>query len=96
MGRVLATKFPNVVANAILPGVVVTPEGHWQEVISSDPERAERYLAERCPLGRFGQINEISTFVGYLSSKENSFSHGSIIPLDGGQAKGLINYSYLG
>jgi len=95
IGRVLATKYPNVVANAVLPGVVITPEGHWQEIISSSPERAEKYLAERCPLGRFGEIDEISSFVGYLSSKQNSFSHGSIIPLDGGQAKGLLTYSYL-
>lgn len=95
LGRVLASKYPNIVANAILPGVVITPEGHWQDILNHDPERAEKYLRERCPLGRFGEVSEIASLVGFLASSRNSFSHGSIIPIDGGQAKGLMTYSYL-
>lgn len=95
IGRVLASQYPHIVANAILPGVVVTPEGHWKSVLENDPDRAKRYLSERCPLQRFGEIDEISSLVKFLASPENSFTHGSIIPIDGGQAKGLMTHTYL-
>ena len=95
IGRVLAVDHPHIVANAILPGIVVTPEGHWGKITTTDPERAKQYIAERCPLGRFGEIKEIAALVAFLASAQNSFSHGSIIPIDGGQAKGLMAHTYL-
>lgn len=95
IGRVLASQHPHIVANAILPGVVVTPEGHWSNVLVNDPDRAKKYLSERCPLQRFGEIREIASLVKFLVSSENSFTHGSIIPVDGGQAKGLMAHTYL-
>ena len=48
----------------------------------------KQYLKERCPLGRFGEINEITSIASFLTSKDASFFHGSIIPVDGGH---LIN-----
>lgn len=91
MGRVLAPL--NVVMSAVLPGVVLTEDGHWAKVLKERPEHAEKYLAERCPLKRFGQVDEISPMVVLLCSNLASFCQGSIVPVDGGQAKHYFNIS---
>ena len=95
MGRVLATMAQNVVMSAVFPGVVATKGGHWDEIIHNDPERAKKYLSERCPLGRFGLEEEVAdTFLFYCSEKV-SFSHGAIVPVDGGQSKHYMSHNYL-
>ena len=91
MGRILAIETKNVVMSAILPGVVITEEGHWQKVLKERPEHAEKYLKERCPLGRFGQPSEISPMVMFLCSELATFCQGSIVPVDAGQAKHYFN-----
>ena len=89
MGRTLASEAPGVVMSTVLPGVVVTEGGHWDEVQRTDPARAKRYLAERCPLGRFGTVDEIAPAVAFLCSRHASFCHGAIWTVDGGQARGF-------
>ncbi len=85
MGRVLAPH--NVVMSAVLPGVVLTEEGHWQRVLKERPEHAEKYLSERTSLKRFGKPEEISPMVAFLCSDLASFCQGSIVPVEGGQAR---------
>lgn len=85
MARVLAPD--GVVMSAVLPGVVLTEEGHWQRVLKERPEHAEKYLKERTSLGRFGQPDEITPFVLLLCSELASFAVGSIVPVEGGQAR---------
>lgn len=89
MGRTLASESSGVVMSAVLPGVVVTEDGHWAEVLAEDPPRAARYLKERCPLGRFGRVEEIAPAVAFLCSEQASFCHGAIWTVDGGQARGF-------
>lgn len=91
MGRVLAQE--NIVMSAVLPGVVFTERGHWAKVLVERPDHAERYLEERTPLKRFGEIHEISPMVVLLCSDLASFCQGSIVPVDGGQAKHYFNIS---
>ena len=91
MGRILAIETKNVVMSAVLPGVVLTEEGHWNKVLKERPEHAEKYLKERCPLGRFGQPSEISPVVVLLCSELATFCQGSIMPVDAGQAKHYFN-----
>jgi 3-oxoacyl-[acyl-carrier protein] reductase len=91
MGRILATETKNVVMSAILPGVVITEEGHWQKVLKERPEHAEKYLKERTPLGRFGKPSEISPMVVLLCSELATFCQGSIVAVDAGQAKHYFN-----
>ena len=91
MGRVLAMEAPNVVMSAILPGVILTEEGHWANVLKERPEHAEKYLKERCPLGRFGRPDEVSPTAVLLCSNLASFSQGAIVPVDAGQAKHFFN-----
>tara|TARA_B100000809_G_scaffold253029_1_gene288513 strand:- start:149 stop:925 length:777 start_codon:yes stop_codon:yes gene_type:complete len=85
MARVLAPT--GVVMSTVLPGVVLTEHGHWADVLKTRPEHAEKYLADRCPMGRFGRPDEISPMVLLLCSEQASFCVGSIVPVEGGQAR---------
>ena len=95
MGRILATEGGEVVMTAIFPGVVVTEGGHWDRVLKEDPSHAESYLKDRCPLGRFGETNEISPVGVFYCSEHASFSHGAIIPVDAGQARSYMYHNFL-
>lgn len=85
MARVLAPS--GVVMSTVLPGVVLTESGHWDNVLKTRPEHAEKYLADRCPMGRFGRPEEVSPMVVLLCSEQASFCVGSIVPVEGGQAR---------
>jgi NAD(P)-dependent dehydrogenase (short-subunit alcohol dehydrogenase family) len=85
MARVVAPD--GVVMSAVLPGVVLTEEGHWQNVLNERPEHAAKYLEERTVLKRFGKPEEIAPFVAVLCSNLASFAVGSIFPVEGGQAR---------
>jgi 3-oxoacyl-[acyl-carrier protein] reductase len=87
MGRVLALENTGIVMSAVLPGVVLTEEGHWSEVLKTRPEHAEKYLQDRTVLRRFGKPEEISPMVALLCSNLASFCIGSIVPVEGGQAR---------
>lgn len=87
MARVLALEGNNVVMSSVLPGVVITENGHWQNVLATRPEHAEKYLQERTTLKRFGVPEEISPIVALLCSDLASFCIGSVIPVEGGQAR---------
>jgi NAD(P)-dependent dehydrogenase (short-subunit alcohol dehydrogenase family) len=95
MGRILATECKNLVMSAVFPGVVITKGGHWEKVIKIDPRRAKIYLKERTPLRRFGKTNEISNVVVFYCSDLASFSHGAIVPVDGGQSRHYMYFNYL-
>lgn len=95
MGRVLATEEPGVVMSAVFPGVVRTKGGHWDKVLATDPKRAQAYLKDRCPAGRFGEIDEITPVVAFYCSELASFSHGAIIPVDAGQSRHFMYFNYL-
>ena len=95
MGRILATEAKDVVMTAVFPGVVITKGGHWDKVLQTNPQHAESYLRERCPLGRFGKVDEISPVVVFYCSNFASFSHGAIIPVDAGQAKNYMYFNYM-
>ncbi len=86
VGRLLGGD--DVIMSAVLPGIVETEDGYWAEQKRSDPERVQRYLDERCPLGRFGTPKEIADFVAFLCSPSASFNPGAVYPLDGGQLRG--------
>ena len=95
MGRILATETSNVVMMALMPGVVVTEEGYWADVLKNRPEHAKKYIEERCPLGRLGTTNEISPMVALMCSELASFMQGAIIPVDAGQSKHFMYFNYL-
>ena len=73
--------------SAVLPGLVLTERGHWAKVLKTRPQHATKYLKERTTLGRFGTPDEISPIVVLMCSELASFCIGSIIPVEGGQAR---------
>ncbi len=85
MGRVLAAK--GIVMSALLPGAIFTKGGYWDEVMKENPEHAKKYLAERCPLGKFGEPDDIGTMTVVLCSEQAKFCQGAIFPVDGGQSR---------
>ena len=95
MGRVLAGAAKNVVMSAVFPGVVATEGGHWDTILKTDPERAEKYLRERVPAGRFGTESEVASTVAFYCSELASFSHGAIVPVDGGHAKHYMYQNFM-
>jgi len=95
MGRVLAMEEPGIVMTALFPGVVITKGGHWEKVLKTNPDHAKKYLEERCPLGRFGEIEEIGPIVTMYCSELASFCHGAIIPVDAGQSKHFMSFNYM-
>jgi 3-oxoacyl-[acyl-carrier protein] reductase len=96
MGRILAIETSNVVMSSVLPGVILTEEGHWQKIIKEKPEHAEKYLKDRCPAGRFGTPDEISPMVVLLCSNRATFCQGSIVPVDAGQARHFFHVRGVG
>ena len=94
MGRVFAIESPGVVMTALYPGVIVTENGHWDNILKTNPKHAEKYISERCPLGRFGEIDEFAPVVAFYCSELVSFAHGSIVGIDGGQSKHFLQYNY--
>jgi NAD(P)-dependent dehydrogenase (short-subunit alcohol dehydrogenase family) len=95
MGRILATEVNNVVMTAVFPGVIATKGGHWDKILQNNPKRAENYLKDRCPLGRFGEVKEIASVVAFYCSTHASFSHGAIVPADAGQARSYLSFNYM-
>tara|TARA_Y100000816_G_C26058000_1_gene555344 strand:+ start:395 stop:1183 length:789 start_codon:yes stop_codon:yes gene_type:complete len=94
MGRILATEHPGVVMTAVYPGVIKTIGGHWEKVLKENPQHAKKYLAERCPLGRFGDTEEFTPTVVFFCSNQASFAHGTIVGIDGGQSRHFLHNNY--
>jgi NAD(P)-dependent dehydrogenase (short-subunit alcohol dehydrogenase family) len=67
--------------NAVCPGVIKTEM--IRRVIEEYPSMKD-YLANRAPMGRLGEPNEIAQVVVWLCSDESSFITGVALPVDGG------------
>ena len=85
VGRLLAGD--GVVMTSVLPGVVKTEGGYWEKMETENPEHVSRYLKDRCPLGRFGTVEEIADVVAFLCSDRASFAPGATWTIDGGQLR---------
>ena len=86
MGRILAQESPGVVMSAVLPGIVMTEDGHWSK---ASEEHKERYLDREAALKRFGRPEEIAPQVVLQCSELASFYHGCINSVDAGLYKGF-------
>jgi 3-oxoacyl-[acyl-carrier protein] reductase len=77
--RALSRKLaPDVLVNAVAPGVIMTRK--------ADPIIAERSDAYRqeIPLQRFGQPSEVAAVIRFLCSPDASYITGQTITIDGG------------
>ncbi len=71
---------PNITANAICPGVFVTP---MTKNLLKDKQMKQN-IQNSVPLKRAGKSDEIGGLAVYLASDESSYMNGSIITIDGG------------
>jgi gluconate 5-dehydrogenase len=69
-----------VTANAIAPGFFNTKANLS---LVSDPE-VQAYVARRCPLGRWGEPNEVGGAAVFLASDAGSYVNGHVLTVDGG------------
>lgn len=70
----------NIRVNSIHPGLIDTPM--IQE--SENPDLHSQAWLRMTPLGRVGNVNDISSLVLFLASDESSYLNGSEIAIDGG------------
>jgi meso-butanediol dehydrogenase / (S,S)-butanediol dehydrogenase / diacetyl reductase len=68
-------------ANAILPGLIYTPE---TARFIDDPDGPLPGILARIPLGRYGQASEVAKLAAFLASDDAAFITGAEIAIDGG------------
>jgi meso-butanediol dehydrogenase / (S,S)-butanediol dehydrogenase / diacetyl reductase len=68
-------------ANAILPGLIYTPE---TARFIDDPEGPLPGILARIPLGRYGEAHEVAKLAAFLASDDAAFITGAEIAIDGG------------
>jgi meso-butanediol dehydrogenase / (S,S)-butanediol dehydrogenase / diacetyl reductase len=68
-------------ANAILPGLIYTPE---TARFVDDPDGPLPGILAKIPLGRYGHANEVAKLAAFLASDDAAFITGAEIAIDGG------------
>jgi NAD(P)-dependent dehydrogenase (short-subunit alcohol dehydrogenase family) len=68
-------------ANAILPGLIYTPE---TARFIDDPAGPLPEILARIPLGRYGHAHEVAKLAAFLASDDAAFITGAEIAIDGG------------
>lgn len=74
-----------VTVNAIAPGYIQT---ELTQALWTDPS-LNTWLAQRTPVGRWGQTQDLAAAVAFLASDEASFITGQTLVVDGGLSSTL-------
>lgn len=75
----------NINVNAVAPGFIVTDmTKETAERVGSNFEENQKLAAQRIPLRRVGQPEDVANVVAYLASEEASYVSGQIIYVNGG------------
>ena len=64
--------------NAVAPGFIAT------EMVMAMPEKVRDMMADKTPMQRLGQPEEIARAYLFLASDEAAFVHGAVLSVDGG------------
>ena len=72
--------------NTVVPGRVLFEGNEWDDFRQEDPERFQRTLDQRLPLGRPGTPEEVATVVVFACSPRASLLNGAAIVVDGGES----------
>ena len=76
-----------IIMTAIMPGPIYIKGGYWDKKNKKNPSYVRKWLKERVAINRFGNGDEISSFVLFLCSDHSSFAVGSCFLVDGGQGR---------
>jgi NAD(P)-dependent dehydrogenase (short-subunit alcohol dehydrogenase family) len=78
LGKELATK--SITVNAVTPAAVRTP------IFDQMTQQHIDFMLSKIPMGRFGQVEEITALICWIASEECSFTTGSVFDASGGRA----------
>ena len=78
LGKELATA--GVTVNAVTPAAVKTA------IFDQMTQAHIDFMLSKIPMGRFGEISEVTALVCWLASRECSFTTGSVFDVSGGRA----------
>lgn len=74
----------NIQVNAILPGWINTPLSFRVRRSESGSDLIESAIAERTPMGRWGEPEDLQGAAIFLASRASDFVTGVALPVDGG------------
>ncbi|WP_405163966.1 3-oxoacyl-ACP reductase FabG [Nocardia sp. NBC_01499] len=75
----------NINVNAVAPGYIATAmTDATAERVGMSPEQLQQSVAERTPLGRVGQPEEVAAVIAFLASDEASYVSGQTLYVNGG------------
>lgn len=77
LGKELATS--DILVNAVTPAAFVGP------FLKQMPQSQVEYMKSKIPMGRLGELDDVSSLVCWLLSDECSFSTASVFDLSGGR-----------
>ncbi len=78
LGKELATK--GVICNCVTPALIRTP------IMAQNSEEHNRFMAEKIPMQRLGNAQEVAALITWLASEDCSFSTGAVFDISGGRA----------
>ncbi|MEJ5992235.1 SDR family NAD(P)-dependent oxidoreductase [Ramlibacter sp. PS3R-8] len=78
LGKELATK--GVMVNAVTPAAAKTA------IFDSMTQAHIDFMLSKIPMGRFLQVDEAASLIGWLASEDCAFSTGAVFDLSGGRA----------
>ena len=84
----------NILVNAVSPGPIRTER--WVGIVRTvaseqgrTPEEREAMLVRSYPLKRPGEPGEVAAMAVFLASERASYINGTVIPVDGGNLRGI-------
>lgn len=77
----------NIRVNAVCPATIEAT-GQYRQAMSetTQPDKHQKYLLAKHPMGRLGRPEEVAAAIVFLASDESSFITGHALPIDGGRS----------